>query len=190
MHYKNLLVASVTVISLAYMLNGCKQTNKPAKETISAPADTTQVEVAEVDSSAPAAPADNILKATPAKNMKQQLTLTIDNLASGTAEVRVGAYGPKNKFPDPNDQLKEYRFKPKGKKLTATISDLPYGVYALAIYQDVNGDGKIDKNLIGIPTEGYAFSNNFKPTIKAPSFENCQFTYSARKHTVSMTMIQ
>ena len=60
----------------------------------------------------------------------------------------------------------------------------------MAIYQDVDGDGKITKNLIGIPKEPYAFSNNYKPTIKAPSFNDCKFTYSAKSNTVNMKLIQ
>ena len=30
---------------------------------------------------------------------------------------------------------------------------LPAGTYAISVYQDANANGKIDRNLIGIPTE-------------------------------------
>ena len=118
------------------------------------------------------------------------LTLVITNLASPKAPVIVGVYGTKNKFPDPKDQLKVYKFMPDSISLTATITDLPFDTYALAIYQDVNSNGKIDKNLIGIPTEPYAFSNNYKPTVKAPAFKNCQFAYGTSNSTVNMKMIK
>jgi uncharacterized protein (DUF2141 family) len=118
------------------------------------------------------------------------LTLVITNLASPTAPVIVGIYNEKCKFPDPKGQLKIYNFKPDSISLTATIADLPFGTYALAIYQDVNSNGKIDKNLIGIPTEPYAFSNNYKPTVKAPGFKNCKFNYCADTNIIAMKMIQ
>ena len=118
------------------------------------------------------------------------LTLIIKNLASPTAPVTVGVYGTKNKFPSPKGQLKEYKFKPHGKTLTAKISDLKFGTYALALYQDINSNGKIDKNFIGVPKEPYAFSNNYKPTIKAPNFDDCKFDYSSKTHSVTMTMIK
>ena len=118
------------------------------------------------------------------------LTLIIKNLASPTAPITVGVYGTKNKFPDPKDQLKEYKFKPHGKVLTAKISDLKFGTYALALYQDVNSNGKIDKNFIGIPKEPYAFSNNFKPKLKAPDFDDCKFDYSAKANKLTMSMIK
>lgn len=52
---------------------------------------------------------------------------------------------------------------------------LKIGEYAIAAYQDVNGNGELDKNAVGIPTEPYAFSNN--PVIKwaAPTYEKVHF---------------
>ena len=125
-----------------------------------------------------------------AKPATVPLTVIIKKLASSNAPVIVGVYGVQNKFPDPKGQLKEYKFKPLGKNLTAKIKDLPYGTYALAIYQDVNSSGKINKNFIGIPTEPYGFSNNYKPKIKAPGFDDCKFVYSAKNNTVTITMVK
>lgn len=47
------------------------------------------------------------------------------------------------------------------------------GVYAIAIYHDENGNRKIDRGgVLGIPTEGFGFSNN-PPTIASlPSFRS------------------
>ena len=118
------------------------------------------------------------------------LTVNVTNLKSKTATVVIGLYAPANKFLDENDQLKEYRIKPKNGKFSAKITNQNYGEFGMAIYQDVDGDGKITKNLIGIPKEPYAFSNNYKPTIKAPSFNDCKFTYSAKSNTVNMKLIQ
>jgi uncharacterized protein (DUF2141 family) len=134
-----------------------------------------------------ALPADSVTITT---TTALSLTIIVTNLASATGPVIVGVYGTKNKFPDPKDQLKVYTFTPHDTQLTAQITDLPVGTYALAIYQDVNSNGKIDKNLIGIPTEPYAFSKNYKPTIKAPGFKDCCFDYLAQNDTVTMKMIR
>ena len=118
------------------------------------------------------------------------LTINVTNLKSKTAIIVIGLYATSNKFLDENDQLQEYRIKPKNGKFSAKITNQKYGEFGMAIYQDVDGDGKITKNLIGIPKEPYAFSNNYKPTIKAPSFNDCKFTYSAKSNTVNMKLIQ
>ncbi len=120
---------------------------------------------------------------------RKPLTLIIRNLRSSTAPVIVSIYGTENDFPAPTGQFKEYKFNAKGNVLTAKISDVPFGTYAIALYQDENSNGKIDKNFIGYPTEGFAFSNNFKPTVKAPSFKNCAFNYSKASSTLRIKML-
>jgi len=35
----------------------------------------------------------------------------------------------------------------------------------------LNNNGKCDKNMIGYPTEGFGFSQNYKPRLSAPSFD-------------------
>jgi len=117
------------------------------------------------------------------------LRLMVDKLVTNEGEVEIGVYTPKNKFPDEKDKFKVYRFKPENLKVDVEIKDLPYGEYAFAIYHDENNNGKIDKNMIGIPKEPYAFSNNYKPTIKAPSFKDCNFTYSEKSNEVKISLL-
>lgn len=38
--------------------------------------------------------------------------------------------------------------------------NLPAGSYAVQVMHDENDNGKLDANFMGIPTEGYGFSNN------------------------------
>ncbi len=56
------------------------------------------------------------------------------------------------------------------------IKEVRSGKYAIAIFDDENCDTVMQKNFLGIPKEGYGFSNNPKPSIKgAPTFEDCTF---------------
>lgn len=122
--------------------------------------------------------------------IQKPLTLVIKNLASATAPVTVSVYGTENKFPVAKNELKIYKLKPHRKVLTAKITDLKYGTYALATYQDVNKNGKIDQNFIGVPKEPYAFSQNYKPTIKAPNFDDCKFEYNEKNNIITINMIR
>jgi uncharacterized protein (DUF2141 family) len=47
------------------------------------------------------------------------------------------------------------------------------GPIAVAVYQDVNGDGQLNRNLLGIPSEPYGFSNDVG-RIAVPTFERAQ----------------
>ncbi|GAB2957231.1 hypothetical protein GCM10027048_24640 [Hymenobacter coalescens] len=51
-----------------------------------------------------------------------------------------------------------------------TTFEVPPGKYAIAIYQDANGNGKLDQNFLGILKEPIGFGNNYKPFGK-PDFE-------------------
>jgi uncharacterized protein (DUF2141 family) len=56
---------------------------------------------------------------------------------------------------------------------------LPAGNYAVSAYQDLNGNGKLDKNLVGIPSEPYGFSNNARPKFRAPNWDETRFELRA-----------
>lgn len=191
------------IIAVSFFLQQCNNEHSDSGATTKAePTTIEEPETAEVssvrdtteetiDTSSTIIEKTAIVKEKPkSKVVNVPLSLIITNLASPTAPIMVGLYGTKNDFPNPKDQLKEYKFKPKGNQHTAKITGLKFGTYAIAIYQDENSDGKIGKNFMGIPTEGYAFSNNIKPTVKAPSFKDCKFEYTASSHTVNMTMLK
>jgi uncharacterized protein (DUF2141 family) len=49
------------------------------------------------------------------------------------------------------------------------------GTYAVAVSADRNSNGKTDKNFMGIPTEPWGVSNNARPKMRAPKFEEAAF---------------
>lgn len=56
-----------------------------------------------------------------------------------------------------------------------TFSNLPAGRYGVAVFLDKNENREIDRNFIGKPKERYGFSNNFKPILRVPRFEDVAF---------------
>lgn len=190
---KNNIIKSVCILFVcASIFTACKTASSKDEDSTTTTVDTTSTSdtvenVEEIEKNT-----DNIdtSKANKKDDMKLiPLTINVTNLKSKTAIIVIGLYATSNKFLDENDQLQEYRIKPKNGKFSTKITNQKYGEFGMAIYQDVDGDGKITKNLIGIPKEPYAFSNNYKPTIKAPSFNDCKFTYSAKSNTVNMKLI-
>lgn len=54
--------------------------------------------------------------------------------------------------------------------------EIPQGEYAIIIYHDENENGKLDKNVFGMPKERYGFSNNeFGPHGSKPKFDKALF---------------
>ncbi|MDX2052710.1 MAG: DUF2141 domain-containing protein [Polyangiaceae bacterium] len=57
-------------------------------------------------------------------------------------------------------------------EVRCTFAGLPKGTYAVAVVHDENGNGKLDTNFLGMPTEGWGTTNNVKPLMSAPTFED------------------
>jgi uncharacterized protein (DUF2141 family) len=68
------------------------------------------------------------------------------------------------------------------------FEDMPKGTYALAVVHDENMNGKLDTNFLGIPTEGYGFSNDATGAIGAPSFSAASFPYNGQDLDLTMSL--
>jgi len=62
----------------------------------------------------------------------------------------------------------------QGDKVTVELL-LPAGEYALSIFQDVNDDGKLARNFIGLPKEPAGLSNNLRPKFGPPKYKDAAF---------------
>ncbi len=51
------------------------------------------------------------------------------------------------------------------------LDKIDYGNYGVAVYHDENENSKLDKNFIGMPVEGYGFSNNVKGSFGPPGLK-------------------
>ena len=60
----------------------------------------------------------------------------------------------------------------------ATFDNLPAGDYAVKAFHDVNGDGEMNTNPFGMPTEPYAFSNNAVGNMGPARWDRAHFAVS------------
>jgi uncharacterized protein (DUF2141 family) len=70
--------------------------------------------------------------------------------------------------------------------VTWKINDVPYGDYGIAVFHDENKNGKMDKNLLGIPQEPYGFSNNMRVTFGPPRWDRSKFVVKGPTTEVSI----
>ncbi|MEM9234859.1 MAG: DUF2141 domain-containing protein [Pseudomonadota bacterium] len=69
--------------------------------------------------------------------------------------------------------------KPVAEIVTFTAEGLTPGRYAIRAYHDVNGNGQLDTNVLGIPSEPFAFSNNAAANFGPATFEDAAFEVAA-----------
>jgi uncharacterized protein (DUF2141 family) len=58
---------------------------------------------------------------------------------------------------------------------TCVFLNVVAGTYAVGVVHDLNGNEKVDKNFLGVPTESWAVSNNISHRLRAPTFEEAAF---------------
>ena len=68
------------------------------------------------------------------------------------------------------------------------FEDIPSGTYAMVVIHDENMNGKLDANLLGIPTEGYGFSNDAKKWLGTPTFSAAGFSYDGQNIDLTMSL--
>jgi uncharacterized protein (DUF2141 family) len=66
--------------------------------------------------------------------------------------------------------------------------DVPAGRWAVMAYHDENGNGRLDKNVLGVPTEGTAFSRDAKGHFGPPSFNDAAFSAGAGKTVLDVKL--
>jgi len=103
------------------------------------------------------------------------LTLTISNIEEEKGQLMISIFDNAADFPTGGKEVKFVIVETVEKESTMVDIDLPHGDYAIALLHDLNLDGECNFNFIGIPTEGYGFSQNVRPILSVPSFEDTKF---------------
>ncbi|PWA10865.1 hypothetical protein DB891_03295 [Flavobacterium laiguense] len=101
------------------------------------------------------------------------LTVSVSGLKNNTGVLKVGLYNSDGTFL--KSTYKSITSEIKGNSATVTFVGIPKGEYGVSVYQDENSNGKLDKNIMGIPSEGVACSNNAKGFMGPPKYEDAKF---------------
>lgn len=104
------------------------------------------------------------------------LELTVQNIGSEQGSIMVAVYaGADQWLKKPVAAVRQPVASLDGGKMTFVLKDLPEGELAISLFHDVNGNGRMDSNSMGIPMEPYAFSNDATAMFSAPKFEPASF---------------
>jgi uncharacterized protein (DUF2141 family) len=97
--------------------------------------------------------------------------LKISNIKVAKGSLKIQIFDSETTFMNPQMAVLEYsiRVQTTG-TLTQKIEGLKDGTYAVTCFHDINNNGKLDTNIIGIPTEPYGFSNGVRPMFRAATW--------------------
>ncbi|MFN7857940.1 MAG: DUF2141 domain-containing protein [Acidovorax sp.] len=104
-----------------------------------------------------------------------QVRLEVSTLRNTQGTLNCRLFSEGGGFPD-GDGMRTTRVRLDGPKGVCLFTQLPAGTYAVAVVHDENSNGRLDKNLLGLPTEGYGVSNNRTHALTAPIWDEARFT--------------
>lgn len=100
------------------------------------------------------------------------LQVTVKNIKGHKGDILVGLFDNDKDFPR---NAKEGKVaKASGNEVTVVFENVKPGKYAVSVLHDANRNKDMDKNKLGIPKEGFGFSNNVMGAVGPPSFERAQ----------------
>jgi uncharacterized protein (DUF2141 family) len=101
------------------------------------------------------------------------LTISISDVEKGKGHLMIALYKSEEDYKSGKASFHTKVEALNGKEI-AVFENLADGEYAIKIYQDENDNNKMDFNMMGIPKEGYGFSNNIG-MFGAPEYKEAKF---------------
>jgi uncharacterized protein (DUF2141 family) len=115
--------------------------------------------------------------------------ITIKNVKTANGKIRIGFFKDNASF----DKEIPFKSLPCGKETLSNgvlkvKTQLEPGIYGASLLDDANDNGKMDYNFIGIPKEGFGFSNYYLSGFTKPKFQAFQFEVKA-SNTAKIEMV-
>ncbi len=124
----------------------------------------------------------------PAGESTQTVSIHVSGLKTQSSNLYVAVFDSAEGFPKPEHSRTTTTIPVDAESVEFSLSLPDSSTTGIAIFQDVNGDGKLTKNGFGLPTEPYGFSNNARSTFGPPSFSQAAFNVSEKTSPIEIAV--
>ncbi len=114
------------------------------------------------------------------------VAVTVTNVRNDRGKVLV-ALCTRATFLQPNCAWRGNAVARRG-QVQISIDGVPPGLYAAQAFHDENGNGKLDRSLLGLPEEAMGFSNDAPMRLGPPRFDAASFTVAAQGTTIRFAL--
>jgi uncharacterized protein (DUF2141 family) len=109
---------------------------------------------------------------------ENRLRVLVVGLRNDNGDVRCSLFSSAEDFPMNRDLLAKTVTAPiVNQNAICEFSPIAPGLHAVVLFHDENSDGKFNRDPLGMPEEGYGFSNDAPAHWHAPSFNAASFQY-------------
>ena len=110
------------------------------------------------------------------------ISVEVTNIVRENGTIKIGLYKKAENFTSTSKFYKNQTVEIKSNSVKLVFKNIPNGTYAISLFHDENENSKLDKNFLGIPTEGYGFSNNIRHLLRGANFEEASFELNSDKN--------
>ncbi|MFM9879954.1 MAG: DUF2141 domain-containing protein [Burkholderiaceae bacterium] len=103
------------------------------------------------------------------------IVVKVSGVPDATGMVGCGLFADANGFPLDNSVAKMQWLPADPKGVTCLFTEVTSGSYAVSVMQDLNANRKVDTNFLGMPQEAWGVSNNARPSLRPPRFDEAVF---------------
>jgi uncharacterized protein (DUF2141 family) len=114
------------------------------------------------------------------------VTIKVSGLRNHQGDLIFGIFSSADGFPTEKARAVHWQVKPADADTVTFTAKLPPGKYGASVLHDENRNGKMDKNAVGFPLEGYGVTNNPKPRFRAATFAESRFDLPAAGVTLTI----
>lgn len=110
-------------------------------------------------------------------------------LRNDQGEVFCSLFKSENGFPMEEEKaVIHFSVKAVEKTARCEFPDVKPGEYAIAVFHDENGDGKLDRSGIGIPREGVGTSGKAVKRFGPPKYKDAKFKFEGGSEVVKIQL--
>ena len=102
------------------------------------------------------------------------LRVRLSGVGEATGSLRVALFANAADF-EAGSQTAGHFTPARAEGVEVVFANLPPGRYGLSTFHDVNANGELDSNLVGMPTEPFGFSRNARGRFGPPTFDELAF---------------
>jgi uncharacterized protein (DUF2141 family) len=114
------------------------------------------------------------------------LQVEVHGVHSAKGKIMIGLFDKAADFPD--KMVQALALDATVPTATGVFTGLPNGEFAVAVYQDENGNSKLDKNVFGVPTEPYGFSRDASGRMGPPRFADAKLSVDGTSQSIVINL--
>ncbi|WP_052172345.1 DUF2141 domain-containing protein [Psychroserpens jangbogonensis] len=105
---------------------------------------------------------------------KNNIKIVLDGVRSTEGKIVVAVFKDQEDFKS-RKPVKRIEFNKINLDENQIVMSLETGIYGISVFDDENDNNKMDYNFLGIPKEGFGFSNYYHTGLSKPHFDDFKF---------------